>query len=191
MPLRLHEVHPSIVHFPLTLVPLSLALDAIGWMTGRKAFCDTARAIMPVAAASTLVTGAAGLIAQESVRAEGRAHDILITHRNLNLGLAGLVVALAASRTARDEPSSGYLLAGLAGVLGMTYTAYLGGKMVYGHGVGVQPAGVRDDRSPVVGMRNARAVARATARNTADGVAHVARETRQGRLAPALRGSTT
>ena len=90
----------------------------------------------------------------------------------------------------RARPATSYLLAGLAGVLGMTYTAYLGGKMVYGHGVGVQPDGVRDGRSPALRMRNAGEVARVTARNTAEGVAHVARETREGRLAPALRGST-
>lgn len=186
MSLRLHEVHPSLVHFPLTLVPLSLALDAVGWLTGRRAFCNTARSLMPVAAASTLVTGAAGLVAQEAVRADGKAHDLLTTHRNLNLCLAGAVVALAALRTGKDAPSAGYLLAGLAGVLGMQYTAYLGGKMVYGHGVGVQPHGVRDDRSPALRPGNVKAVARATARAATEGIAHIARETREGRLAPAL-----
>src|SRR3712207_8356105 len=36
MTLRLHEIHPSIVHFPLTLVPASLILDAIGQATGSR-----------------------------------------------------------------------------------------------------------------------------------------------------------
>ncbi|HVF16725.1 MAG TPA: hypothetical protein VNA21_07425 [Steroidobacteraceae bacterium] len=38
---------------------------------------------------------------------------------------------MAAFRTTQSRPGIGYLMAGLGGVLAMTYTAYLGGKMVY------------------------------------------------------------
>jgi uncharacterized membrane protein len=187
--LRLHEVHPSVVHFPLTLVPLTLALDAVGWLTGRRAFCETARALMPVAAASALVAGTAGLLAQESVRAEGKAHDLLVTHRNLNLGLTAAVTGMAALRVTRDEPSAGYLLTGLLGVAGMLYTAYLGGKMVYARRVGVEPDGVRPGASPPLAMRDIGRVARTSARHIVEGVENIARDTRRGEFAPALRES--
>jgi uncharacterized membrane protein len=187
--LRLHEVHPSVVHFPLTLVPLTLALDAIGWLTDRPAFCDTARALMPVAAGSAMVAGAAGLLAQESVRAEGKAHDLLVTHRNLNIGLTAAVTGLAAMRMRRSEPTAGYLLTGLLGVMGMMYTAYLGGKMVYARRVGVEPDGVRPGESPPFGLRNIGRVARTSARHVKDGVEHIAQDTRRGEFAPALRES--
>jgi uncharacterized membrane protein len=187
--LRLHEVHPSVVHFPLAMVPLTLALDAIGWLTDRPAFCDTARALMPVAAGSAMVAGAAGLLAQESVRAEGKAHDLLVTHRNLNLGLTAAVTGLAAMRMRRSEPTAAYLLTGLLGVVGMMYTAYLGGKMVYARRVGVEPDGVRPGESPPIGLRNLGRVARTSARHVKDGVEHIAQDTRRGELAPALRES--
>jgi uncharacterized membrane protein len=187
--LRLHEVHPSVVHFPLTMVPLTLALDAIGWLTGRQAFCDTARALMPVAAASAMVAGAAGLLAQESVHAEGKAHDLLVTHRNLNLGLTAAVTGLAVTRSGRREPSTGYLLTGLLGVAGMMYTAYLGGKMVYSRRVGVEPDGVRPGESPPLELRDIKRVARTSARHIVEGVEHIAQDTRRGEIAPALRES--
>jgi uncharacterized membrane protein len=187
--LRLHEVHPSVVHFPLTLVPLTLALDAIGWLADRPALCGTARSLMPVATASALVAGTAGLVAQESVQAEGKAHDLLVTHRNLNLGLTGIVAGLTAWRMSRTKPTAGYLLTGLLGVLGMTYTAYLGGKMVYARRVGVEPDGVRPGESPPLAMHDVRRVARTSVRHIVEGVEHIAQETRRGEIAPALRES--
>jgi len=37
MPLRLHELHPSFIHFPLALVPVSLPLDALGCVLAKEA----------------------------------------------------------------------------------------------------------------------------------------------------------
>ncbi|HEX2197909.1 MAG TPA: DUF2231 domain-containing protein, partial [Burkholderiales bacterium] len=95
MALRLHEIHPSLVHYPLALFPASVLADLFGRLTGSRGLMKTGAALMPLAAGSAVVTGAAGLVAQESVRHEGRAHDLLVTHRSLNLGLIGLSVAMA------------------------------------------------------------------------------------------------
>ena len=56
--LRTHELHPTLVHFPLTLVPAALALDAIGEATDNEALMNAGKALMPIAAVSAAITGA-------------------------------------------------------------------------------------------------------------------------------------
>jgi hypothetical protein len=138
------------------------------------------------------VAAAAGLVAQEEVNATGEAHDMLVTHRNLNLAMVGTAAAMAIWRSGRDEPTPGYLALGLAGLAAMTYTAYLGGHMVYEHGVGVVGAGgVRGGVSPEVAPGTLTEAARVAGRDLAEGVRTVAEEVKQGQIAPQLRHSAT
>lgn len=188
MPIRLHELHPSLVHFPLALVPVSLFLDGLGALLGKPAWRRSAGRLMPIAAATSALTATSGMVAQGAVRIPADAHPTLVTHRNLNLGLVALITALAVVRTRSDAPGPGYFLAGLAGVVAMNYTAYLGGKLVYRHGVGVEKAGgVLPGRSPEVRWENIRDVLGATADNGRVASRHAAKEVRSGQFALELR----
>ena len=138
--MRVHEVHPAIAHFPVALLPTAVAADLVGRLTDDASLMDMGRQLMPLAAASVAAAGIAGFAAQEAVRTSDVSHDILVTHRTLNIGLLALSVGLAAIRARSRRPSAGYLLAGLAGAALVTYSSYLGGRMVYAHGVGVEPA---------------------------------------------------
>lgn len=187
MAMRLQELHPSLVHFPIALLPTALAADTLGRITGSEALMETGRRLMPIAAASAAVAGVAGLISQEASHVGEDAHPYLITHRNLNLGLIGVVALLARKRARRKRPSLGYLVAGLGGLATMTYTAYLGGHMVYAHGVGVKPAGgVSEDRAPEVTPGNAQEVLSVSARNLRDGWKHAVEHLAEGEIAPVL-----
>ncbi len=189
MALRLHEIHPSIVHFPLTLVPAALIMDVIGRATGRKGLMDAAKYLMPAAAVSGVVTGMAGLAAQQAVRAEGRAHELLATHRNLNVALVGLTGVLAAMRMRQQRPGWLYMLLGLGGVAAMNYTAYLGGKMVYSQGVGVESAhGVDLPHTPELRRGSFGESIRMFGSHVIHGLTRAAREIGQGEIAPTLRG---
>lgn len=187
MALRTHEIHPALVHIPLTLVPAALAVDALASITRSNALAEAGRWLTPVAAASAAITGVFGYVAQGAVRAEGRAHDMLVTHRNLNTALVAISAAMAASRVRRRRPSALHLLAGFGGVLVMGYTAYLGGKMVYAHGVGVEPGGVRIDESPELRPGSLTNAARRSARHVLQQVKASGREIAAGELAPAMR----
>src|SRR5215207_3644292 len=190
MAMRLQEVHPSLVHFPLTLLPLSIGADLIGRATGSETLRSLARATIPLAAVSATVAAVFGLVAQEEVNATGEAHDMLVTHRNLNLAMVGTAAAMATWRSKRDKPTAGYLAIGLAGLAAMTYTAYLGGHMVYEHGVGVlDAAGLRDGVSPEVAPGSLAEAARAAGRDLKEGAKNAIDEIRQGELAPQLRRS--
>lgn len=187
MALRIHELHPTLVHFPLALVPLAVAADLIGRLSRNRSLMRTGARLMPVAAASGVVAGAAGLIAQGAVEVSEEASDVLTTHRNLNIGLVALTAVLAAVRGRSTVPSIGYLAAGIAGVAAMNYTAYLGGKLVYHHGVGVEKAGgVLPEKSPEITWRGAGAAASAAVQHGREAVRHTASHVAKGEIAPAL-----
>jgi uncharacterized membrane protein len=189
MTMRTQELHPALVHYPITLFPLSLAADAVGRITGSRTLLDVGRWGMVLSAGATAVAGAAGFMVQEQVRARGVAADLLITHRNLNIGFLAGVTAMAVTRLLRPRPSARYLAAG-AGLLGaMAYSAYLGGHMVYEHGVGVVRArGVRAGAAPELRPDNARRIGRQAKQDVAAAVRHTGRDLARGAVLPWLTG---
>jgi hypothetical protein len=123
-------------------------------------------------------------MAQGAVRAEGAAHDVLVTHRTLNVGLFATALAMTAAR-ARGEPGPLYLLAGLGAMAAMSWSAYLGGKMVYEHGVGVEAAGgVRRDASPEIVPGRIGHAARVAVADAAQAIADASRDLRAGQALP-------
>lgn len=187
MAMQLQELHPALVHFPITMLPVSLATDAIGRRTGNQTLLEAGRLGIGMAAAGAAFAAVAGLLAQESSRFDDEAREMLVTHRTLNLGLIGLTTAMAIRRARRKEPSLRYLAAGLAGVGMMTYSAYLGGRMVYGHGVGVERAGaIRPGEAPEIAPNNVGEVARVSARHVASGLRDLAETSSRGEFVPAI-----
>lgn len=192
MPMRLQELHPAMVHFPIALVPAALTADALGRATGSQALMDTGRRLMPIAAASAALAGVFGVVAQQSVKTNDRSTPLLTTHRNLNLALIGLSAAMASGRSRRRRPGLGYLLLGAAGTAAMTYSAYLGGKMVYEYGVGVKPAGgLLRDEAPEITMENAGEVTRLAAKHVKEGVKYAVSELASGDVVPTLTGAAS
>lgn len=188
MAMKLHEVHPALVHFPIALMPVSVGADLLGRLTGSEELLDLGRRTMPFAAASGLVAGVAGLMAQTEIEAKGRAMDMLKTHRTLNLGLVAIAGAMTAYRARRDRPSVGYLALGIAGLAAMTYSAFLGGAIVYHHGVGVDAAdGVREEPAvPELTREKAPSALRTAASDLAKGIQLTVEETAKGELVPSL-----
>lgn len=189
MAIRLHELHPSLVHYPLALLPLAVGVDLLAHIGRRRSLARAGSTLTTMAAAGMGVSAAAGLIAQDAVKTEGRAHDLLVTHRSLNAGLFAATTALALFRR-RSAPNLGSLAVGLAGVALMNYSAYLGGKMVYAHGVGVEPAGGVDEaRSPELKRGHWTEAASLAQDNAVHALRHSVEHLREGEALPALRGS--
>ena len=186
MAMKLHELHPSLIHFPLALLPVSIGADLLGRLTGSESLLDLGRKTMPLAAASGLVAGVAGLMAQTEVKAEGKAMDLLKTHRTLNLGLVAIAGAMAVQRARDEKPSAAYIGLGLAGIAAMMYSAYLGGDMVYRDGVGIEAAdGVRErPKVPELSRQEAGRAVRTAATDTAKGIQLTVEESAKGDLVP-------
>ena len=187
MPPRLQELHPSLVHFPIALMPVAIGADLLARVTGSRRLAEMGRVLMPVAAASAAVSAAAGLVAAVEVNAQGKAGDLLVTHRNLNMSLTAVSALMAAWRWGEDEPSAGYLALGLAGLGALSYSAYLGGKMVYEHGVGVKPAdGLRDGDAPELAPGQLAETARRAAADLKASIPPMVDDLKAGRIAPSI-----
>lgn len=190
MAMRLQEVHPSLVHFPLTLLPLAVGADAIGRFTGNKKLTWLGKWGIAATAITGAVAGMAGLIAQEEVNVSGRTMDMLITHRNLNLAAVSAIGAMAVQRARVKEPSIPYLLGGMAALGVVLYSAYIGGELVYRHGVGVEPAdGLWQGGGPELKLKNTGQVVRSAGKGLGMGFVHLGKETAQGKIVPTLTGA--
>jgi len=191
MTLRLEEMHPAIVHFPVAFLPVAVGADFLGRVTDSRPLCSFARSAIMVGAAGAVAAGVTGLIAGEEVNVEGESRDMLMTHRNLNF-LATLVVgAMALWRSRRARPSAAYLAVGGVATAVLGYTAYLGGSLISKFGVEVAPAGgVYRPDAPALGSARVSAFAKAAATDLVHGVEHMVEEVGQGKLVPALVGGS-
>lgn len=190
MTLRLSEIHPTLVHYPIALLPASIALDAAGRATGDRGLSRAGAVLMPAALGGALAAAAAGILAQGASRFRSReSHEQLVTHRTLNAALTVTMAAMTAHRLRhRGPPGPGYLLVGLAAVGAMAYSAYLGGRMTYEHGVGVAAAdGLRDET--VIGEDSVGTVARNAVADVVRAEKETLEETARGEIAPSLRPS--
>ncbi len=186
MPMKLQEVHPALVHFPITLLPLAVGADLVGKVTRNRSLCTAGKWGIAAAAGTGLLAGLFGLIAQEEVNVEGSAKDMLITHRDLNLGAVATMGAMAVRRARREKASLPYLVLGLGLIGAVTYSAYLGGHMVYADGVGVEKAGGVAEPVPSLGQDEPARIARRAARDLGSGALHTVQEIAQGEVLPSI-----
>lgn len=187
MPMRLQEIHPSLVHYPITLLPVSIGSDLLGRVTGSRSLLQMGKWCMALTALTGTASALSGLVAQEEVELTPEARELLITHRTLNIGLVGIAAGMTIRRLRRERPSLRYLLAGLAGVGALYYSAYLGGRMVYGHGVGVAAAGgVRPGHGPELEPGKFGEAARHALDDAREGVRTTARDYARGEFVPAI-----
>jgi uncharacterized membrane protein len=187
MAIRLQQMHPALVHLPVALLPLAVGADLLGRATGNQALLSFGQKAICVAAVGALGAVASGLIAGEEVNVEGESREMLITHRNLNLVATLAATGMAIWRAMHRRPSALYLGAGAAGIGIVAYTAYLGGKLVYDTGVGVEPAhGVYRADAPALRAGQMRAFVKTAASDLAHGVQHMVQEVGKGQVVPTL-----
>lgn len=139
MKMLLHELHPAIIHAPLTLLPTATAADMIAVMSGSRAWAKVGRRLWVAGTVSALFSGVAGLAASQEVKLEEpRARDMAFIH-----GLGNTCITLGAIGVTlwrlRRPPTLGQTLIALIADAAAIYTAALGGKMVYELGVGINP----------------------------------------------------
>ena len=151
MAMRLHELHPMMTHFPIALLPTTLGIDLAAHITENEDLEALGRVTITGAAATSILAAAAGLVAEQEVQGNPRAQSMLRTHKTLNLAGGAVTSAMSAYRIAKPRPGWGYMAVGVANLGLVAYSAYLGGRMVYGEGMGVESAdGLRRDRSPEI-----------------------------------------
>ncbi|SET28659.1 DUF2231 domain-containing protein [Stigmatella erecta] len=139
MKMLLHELHPSVVHVPLALLPTAAVADLIAVTSGDRAWAKVGRRLWIAGSLSGLFTGLAGLAASQEVKLdEPRARDMAFLHGLGNAFIMAGAVGVTLWRL-RRPPSPGQVVLGLLANTAALYTATLGGKMVYELGVGINP----------------------------------------------------
>jgi uncharacterized membrane protein len=151
----LPNLHPALVHFPLALLPVAVALDLATLLLRRPTWLDRAAPVLY--AMGALGAGAAFLAgeeAEEGLRGLQPAVASLIDeHSDWATRTLWIFVVVAVlrigifwyeRRSSRGGPRAlryVVLLAAGAGLWLLAETADHGGALVYRHGVAVQPAG--------------------------------------------------
>jgi uncharacterized membrane protein len=154
MGMRTHELHPSIVHAPLALLPAAAIADVVAAATRDRGLDRMGRILWWATAASGLGAGLAGMAASQEIEIEEGAKDVMFLHGMGNLVLVVSAMGVAALRS-RRRASLTTGIAGLAAATAALYTAYLGGELVYQHGAGVKALGPGQRRSPPLFSREA------------------------------------
>lgn len=140
--MRVHELHPMLIHAPLVLLPAAAAAEIMSVASSsrmrRAVYGAVSRRLWWGTVASGLAAGVSGMAASQEVEADEHASEMMLVH---GLGNVGLVVAALGLATWRSSHPASLATASLAAgaLIAGTYTAWLGGEMVYGHGVGVKP----------------------------------------------------
>ena len=190
MAIRLQEMHPALVQLPIALLPLAVGADVVGSVTGNEPVLSFGQKAICIAAAGAVASAVTGLIAGEEVNVEGALQDMLITHRNLNFIATVVASSMALWRVTHRKPSAAYLGVGAAGVGVLAYTAYLGGKLVYGVGVGVESAhGVYRSDAPALKSGQVGSFVKTAGTDLVHGVQHMIQEVAKGRLIPTIMAS--
>ena len=187
MAIRLEQMHPALVHVPIALLPLSVGADLIGGMIRNGPLLSFAKTASCIAAAGALGSAVTGLIAGEEVNVEGASMDVLMTHRNLNFFAVIVASGMAIWRVSHRRPNAAYLATGIIGVGILTYTSYLGGKLVYETGVGVEPAhGVYRVDAPALKSGQVGTFVKTAGTDFVHGVQHMIQEVKKGNVVPTI-----
>lgn len=151
MTMRTHELHPSLVHFPLALLPAAAFVDlAAAMRPGDRRLDRIGRKLWWATAGTGLATGLAGMAASQEIELPSdRARDMMFLHGMGNLGLVLAALGVSAWRT-RNHANFTSAAAGLLAAGAATYTAYLGGQLVYAHGAGVKRLGGMSAEAPAL-----------------------------------------
>lgn len=138
MKMRVHELHPSLIHAPLAFLPAAAVIDLVAYGSKDRAWARFGQRMWVTATASAAIAGIAGLAASQEIKARSpQARDTLFIHGLGNTLLLGSALGITIWRSTH-RPSLGQCALALVACGTALYTAWLGGELVYSQGVGVK-----------------------------------------------------
>ena len=139
-------LHPALVHFPIALTLVALLFEFLARHPRARGLEGAAGVLMVLAALGSVAAVLSGDAAHDDAVVPPAAAALIARHEQVGELAMWLLLALAAVRVLlgwrgwyKGVVPWAYLLfaAAAAGLVG--YNGYLGGKMVFDHGVGTAP----------------------------------------------------
>lgn len=131
-----HPLHPILIHFPIGLFILSLVLDLIrpwaGSWTEMGALVTMALGVM-----TAILAAVPGGVDYGDIRADHPAKKTATYHMVLNLLAVALYTVNLILRYGRSPVPTAALVLSFMGIGCLAVSGYLGGSLVYNHGIGV------------------------------------------------------
>ena len=133
-----HPLHPPLVHFPMALLPVSFAAQAWDLFIGNPTAASLAAMTLSlglIIAVPAVIAGFLDYLSISSGHSGERAAQL-----HLGVMAAAITAYFAAWLLERQSPQSGAMWASFAcsglGTVALLAGGWLGGHMVYRHGVG-------------------------------------------------------
>ena len=141
-----HPVHPVLIVFPLGLLATAVVFDIVGLFTSSSTWSQVAFYMIAAGVIGGLIAAFFGLVDWMAIASGTRAKRIGSRHGLLNVVVVLLFAGSWWLRLPQPErPTSLALFLSFLGALLSVYTGWLGGELVFKHGVGVdQPTGSAD-----------------------------------------------
>lgn len=137
--------HPFFVHFSVSLLIITFVVFSLSMMAKQYAtrllLRQFARWSLWVGTGMSVLTVAAGIYAYYTVAHDGPSHDWMTIHRNMAMITFGLYFVLAIWSFTyvkkQQEEGRGFMSILSIALVVLLTTAWLGGELVYRHGLGV------------------------------------------------------
>ena len=148
-----HPIHPMIVPLAIGGFLLSFIFDIVCLATGHvEPWATVAFYTMIGGVVGALIAAVFGLVDLLSLPSGTYTKHVALTHMGINLVVVALFACNAWLRHNEPNPSGTPFILSIVGVLLLVVSGWLGGKMVYEAGVGVDGVappleGKRTDRS--------------------------------------------
>lgn len=145
-------IHPILVHFPIALLALSVTTDLIAFFANVESLRSTAWWALIGAAVGGVMTVAAGVFDMRRATLEEEVHHRVHRHMKVGFVLLAVIAGLTIWRwTAFTRPglpvSATYLDCAVLAMALAGFQGWLGGELVYAHGVFVK------DPGPIAGSK--------------------------------------
>jgi uncharacterized membrane protein len=143
-----HPIHALSIVLPLGALSMSVIIDVINLIDERQIWKDAAYVLIGLGVLAGLLVAVPGLIDWLSIPAENDAKSIGLLHAASNS--IGLILFGFSWYLRYDQPDSWSTFAFVCSLLGigaLSAGGWLGGEMVYRHGIGVDlvpPAAFRE-----------------------------------------------